>query len=98
MLAVGLRPSSVDSIAGITSLSRSFSNAAKAGAAAKTFPSGRSFFCARPLGMTTIIGTAFPSAIRLSRRTFGLAKRCHSVSSPPMPCSRYRTGYFFSVE
>ena len=60
------------------------------------FPSARSFFCARPLGMTTIIGVTFPSASRLSRTTLGLAKRCHSVSSPPMPCSRYSTGYFFS--
>ena len=38
--------------------------------------------------ITTIIGTALPSAIRLSNSTSGLAKRCHSVSSPPMPWSR----------
>ena len=60
-------------------------------------PLGPVVLLARPLGMTTIIGAAFPSAIRLSRRRFGWAKRCHSVSSPPMPCSRYSTGYFFSV-
>ena len=39
-------------------------------------------------GITTIIGTALPSAIRLSSSRWGEAKRCHSVSSPPMPCSR----------
>ena len=35
-----------------------------------------------------VIGTALPSAIRLSRRMSGWANRCHSVSSPPMPCKR----------
>ena len=42
---------------------------------------------ARPFGRTTIIGTAFLSAYRLSSTAtappFG-----HSFSSPPMPCSR----------
>ena len=58
----------------MTSSSRSASNFANAGADAKTSPSARSFFWARPLGMTTIIGTALPSAIRLSRMTSGVAE------------------------
>ena len=49
------------------------------------------------LGMTMIMGTACPSASRLSSSTLGVANRCHSVSSPPMPCSRYSTGYWRSA-
>src|SRR5687768_1709829 len=68
--------------------SKSLSNFPKAGAEAKTLVPGRSSVWARPLGITTIIGTAFLSAIRLSRITSGLPPRGHSFSSPPIPCKR----------
>jgi hypothetical protein len=60
----------------------------KAGADAKAFAPARSFIWARPLGITTIIGTALPSLIRLSNSLSGAANRCHSVSSPPIPCNK----------
>src|SRR5688572_12107716 len=55
-------------------------------------------FDARPFGITTIIGTALPSAIRLSRIAPLLPGPGQCVSLPPMPCSKYRTGYFWSAE
>ena len=42
--------------------------------------------------MTTIIGAAFFSAIRLSRIRFARPNCVHAVSSPSAPCSRYSTG------
>src|SRR3954449_7048296 len=77
--------------------SRSFSNAANAGDCLGIGSRAVTSFDARPLGMTTIIGTAFRSAIRLSRITSGDPPRAHSFSSPPMPWRRYRTGYVLSL-
>ena len=87
------------STAGIRLSSRSCSNLAKPAtfSGANWLPVALSSASARPLGMTTIIGTAALSAIRLSKRASGAAKRIHSVSSPPIPCSRYRTGYLVSL-
>ena len=59
-----------------------------AGAVAMALEPARSSACARPLGMTMIMGTASLSAMRLSRMTLGWPPRRHSSSSPPMPCSR----------
>src|SRR6185437_9052776 len=70
---------------GIKSLSRSFSNAANAGPCWPNPDFAVMSFDARPLGITTIIGTAFLSAIRLSRITLGAPPRGHSFSSPPIP-------------
>jgi len=52
------------SMKGMRSLSRSFSNVAKAStlSGAIMFPPARSSFMARPFGITTIIGSIFPSA------------------------------------
>ena len=78
------------SIKGIRSRSKSCSNVAKAStlSLSKTFPIARSSFIALPLGMTTIIGSIFFSAYKLSKITWGLAPFSHSFSSPPMPCKR----------
>jgi hypothetical protein len=72
---------------GIRSSSRSFSKAANAGDCLGIGSRGVRSFDARPLGSTTIIGTAFLSAYRLSRTTLA-PPRVHSLSSPPMPCRR----------
>ena len=63
-------------MAGITSSSRSRSKTANAGAVANAFSPGfrRSSFCARPFGITTIIGTTLPSAIRLSNSAVRLGE------------------------
>ena len=50
---------------------------------------------ALPFGMTTIIGFALPAAMRLSMMMFARAIVSQASSSPPPPCSRYRTGYFW---
>ncbi len=42
----------------------------------------------RPCGITTIIGTAFLSAIRLSRMAAAAPGPDQCVSLPPIPCSR----------
>jgi hypothetical protein len=78
-------------------VSRSFSNAANAGPCLGNGSFAVESFDARPLGMTTIIGTAFLSEYRLSRITSGAPPRGHSFSSPPIPWRRYRTGYFMSL-
>ena len=65
------------------SLSRSLSNLPNAGAVAIALGPGRSSAWARPLGMTTIIGSAFLSAMRLSRMISGWPPR-------PIPAHRRR--------
>src|SRR3954467_12128610 len=49
-------------------------------------------FTAFRLSITTIIGLAFPAAIRLSRIRSTWPWRYQPVSSSPHPCSRYNTG------
>ena len=44
-------------------------------------------------GITTIIGTAFFSAIRLSRIRFAAPAVVHPSAVSPAPCTRYSTGY-----
>src|SRR5262245_17549628 len=88
----------VFSMNGIRSLSRSFSNAANAGPCFGNGSRGPTSLPARPLGRTTIIGTVFLSAYRLSMITLATPPRVHSASVPPMPWRRYSTGYFFSLE
>jgi hypothetical protein len=41
-----------------------------------------------PFGMTTIIGFAFPAAIKLSMMMLARPIVSHASSSPPPPCSR----------
>ena len=54
---------------------------------------------ALPLGKTTIMGSLFLSAIRLSMTTLAAPPLVHSrFSLPPMPCNKNRTGYFLSLE
>ena len=48
-----------------------------------------------PFGITTIIGTHFPSAMRLSIICDARPKSPHAVSSPPWPCNKYITGKRF---
>ena len=61
------------SMNGIRSSSRSRSNCANASDDLASHAGGRyRSACARPFGMTTIIGTAFLSAIRLSRIAWGI--------------------------
>jgi hypothetical protein len=73
---------------------RSFSNVAKACTfiLSKGFPTIRSSFMARPFGITTIMGSIFPSAYRLSRITCGVpplshsllsSRQCHATSTAP---------------
>src|SRR5947208_2746413 len=40
-------------------------------------------------------GLLFPAAIRLSMMMFARPIVSHASSSPPPPCSRYKTGYFW---
>ena len=47
---------------------------------------------ALPFGITTIIGLALPSAIRLSRMKLARPCQPQPVWSSPAPCSRYKTG------
>jgi hypothetical protein len=47
----------------------------------------------RASGITTIIGTAFFSAIRLSMMIGARPVSVHPGSRSPPPCSKYRTGY-----
>jgi hypothetical protein len=44
-------------------------------------------------GITTIMGLALPAAIKLSMITLALPIVGQASSSPPLPCSRYSTGY-----
>jgi len=55
-------------------------------------------FDARPLGITMIMGTALLAAIRLSRITSATPNCVQWLSLPPMPCSRYSTGYLRAAE
>lgn len=48
-----------------------------------------------PLSITTIMGLALPSAIRLSMMKFILPWLAQLVSFSPIPCCRYSTGYFW---
>ena len=98
--SLSVRTGKFFSIYGIRSLSRSFSKVANACtlSASNIFPMARSSFIALPLGITTIIGSIFPSAYKLSRITGGLPPFSHSFSSPPIPWSRYNTGYLFFLE
>jgi hypothetical protein len=65
-------------------MSFTLSYAANVGAVMNTFSSARSFFCARPFGITTIIGEAFPSAIKRigSKMGNGLPARWSFGSDP----------------
>ena len=61
-------------------------------------PPAAAFVVALPLGKTTIMGSIFLSAIRLSRTTWATPCLVHSsFSLPPMPWSKYSTGYFWSL-
>ncbi len=48
----------------------------------------------RPYGITTIIGFALPSAIKLSMIKFACPAVTQPASVSPAPCSRYNAGYF----
>ena len=47
-----------------------------------------------PFGITTSIGWALPSAMRLSMIWAVRPRSSQASSSPPEPCRRYNTGYF----
>src|SRR5579871_5351347 len=48
----------------------------------------------RPYGITTIIGLALPSAMRLSRIRLACPVVIQPASVSPAPCRRYIAGYF----
>src|SRR5580700_10893364 len=84
----------VFSAKGITSSTKSFGNVTPgsvtgAAAARPNVADGPG----RPYGITTIIGFALPSAIRLSRIRFACPVVTQPASVPPAPCSRYSAGY-----
>ena len=88
------------SMKGIKSFSKSFSNVANACtfAVSKIFPLARSSFMALPLGITTIIGSILFICIQVVQNHLRFPPFSHSFSSPPIPCSKYKTGYFFFLE
>src|SRR5665213_921501 len=84
----------VFSAKGITSSTTSFGNVTPgsdtgAGAASPNVADGPG----RPYGITTIIGFALPSAMRLSRIRFACPVVTQPASASPAPCSRYIAGY-----
>src|ERR1700733_3972902 len=88
----------VFSAKGITSSTRSFGNVTPgsvtgAGAVRPSVADGPG----RPYGITTIIGFALPSAIRLSRIRLACPVLTQLASLPPAPCSRYIAGYLALV-